>query len=220
MGKGDIMTANDRFKRAFSSWFWASMILATAAHFAFLSLWPELTAQDFTVDSGELTVIELPPEIVLPPEPEAISRPAAPVPSDVQIDENLTIPPTTFQDNPPDRLPPPPDSIVSRGISDDPTFTPYTVRPDIKNRREVQEALTREYPPLLRDAGIGGTVEVWFQIDEDGVVRQTQVKTSSGHAALDAAALKVADVVKFTPALNRDKRVPVWISLPITFTTR
>ena len=83
-----------------------------------------------------------------------------------------------------------------------------------------EEALTREYPPLLRDAGIGGTVEVWFQIDEEGAVRQTLVKTSSGHAALDEAALKVADVIEFTPALNRDKRVPVWISLPITFKTR
>jgi len=32
--------------------------------------------------------------------------------------------------------------------------------------------------------------------------------------------LMVADVIEFSPALNRDKRVPVWISLPITFTVR
>jgi protein TonB len=94
------------------------------------------------------------------------------------------------------------------------------VRPDLKNREEVQRALVREYPPLLRDAGIGGTVEIWFQIDEEGVVRRTQVKVSSGHPALDEAALVVAGVAEFTPALNRDKRVPVWISLPITFTTK
>ncbi len=63
-------------------------------------------------------------------------------------------------------------------------------------------------------------MEVWFQIDVEGSVQQTLVKTSSGHMALDEAALKVAGVIEFTPALNRDKRVPVWISLPITFTTR
>ena len=38
-----------------------------------------------------------------------------------------------------------------------PTFTPYTIEPEITNKREVAAALRREYPPLLRDAGVGGT---------------------------------------------------------------
>ena len=54
-------------------------------------------------------------------------------------------------------------------LSAAPMFTPMTVRPEIRNRSEVQAALTREYPPILRDAGIGGTVVVWFFITEDGV---------------------------------------------------
>ncbi len=98
-----------------------------------------------------------------------------------------------------------------------PTFTPYTVKPDIKNRDELARALEREYPPLLRDAGIGGTATVWFLVGEDGVVRRLMVDKSSGHKALDDAALRVAASVLFTPALNKDKPVPVWISLPITF---
>jgi protein TonB len=80
--------------------------------------------------------------------------------------------------------------------------------------------MVREYPPLLRDAGIGGTVQVHFYIDEEGKVVNTLVHTSSGHEAMDEAALKVANVIEFTPALNREKRVAVWISLPITFTTK
>ena len=80
--------------------------------------------------------------------------------------------------------------------------------------------LEREYPPLLRDAGIGGSVVVWFYINAEGTVEEFLVKESSGHAAMDAAALKVADIIEFTPALNRDKRVPVWISWGITFTTK
>lgn len=214
------MTANDRFKESFTSWFWGSMILATVTHFAVLSLWPELSAQDLSTSSGEILVVEIPPDVVIPPDPEPVTRPAAPVESSVEIDENITIPSTTFENNPVDRLPPPPDSTISSSISSKPTFTPFTVRPGIRNRDEVQRALTREYPPLLRDAGLGGTVEVWFQIDEEGVVQQTLVKKSSGHEALDRAALKVAEVIEFSPALNRDKRVPVWISLPITFTVR
>ena len=36
-----------------------------------------------------------------------------------------------------------------------PTFTPYTKQPEITNKGEVAAALQREYPPLLRDAGVG-----------------------------------------------------------------
>ncbi len=104
-------------------------------------------------------------------------------------------------------------------LSSAPVFTPYTVKPDYINTNEVREALAREYPPLLRDAGIGGTTIVWFFIDEEGVVRNQEVFRSSGHEALDQAALRVAPVFRFTPALNRDQAVPVWVQLPITFTT-
>lgn len=104
-------------------------------------------------------------------------------------------------------------------ISAEPVFTPFTVNPDYVNGPEIMRALEREYPPLLRDAGIGGTVIVWFFIDETGVVRNQQVFESSGHQALDDAALRVAPVFRFTPALNGDKAVPVWVQLPITFTT-
>ena len=92
-----------------------------------------------------------------------------------------------------------------------------TVRPEIINRGEVQAALMREYPPILRDSGIGGTVEIWFFISEEGRVLDSRVSQSSGQVQFDEAALKVADVVRFSPALNRDQTVQVWIQLPITF---
>lgn len=212
-------TANERFKEGFANWFWGSMIAATVLHFAFFQFFPELTAEDVSFTADELEAIELPPEIEIPPPPEQIARPATPVVAEANIDEDITIAPTTFEDNPVENLPPPPDE-GGADISAAPTFTPFTVAPDIKNRSEVQRALQREYPPLLRDAGIGGTVQVWFFIDETGRVQDTRVNQSSGHTALDDAAIKVANVFQFTPALNRDKKVPVWVSLPITFTTR
>jgi TonB family protein len=63
-------------------------------------------------------------------------------------------------------------------------------------------------------------VLTWLLIDEGGRVIKTQVKEGSGHDALDQAALKVADIMQFTPALNRDQKVKVWISLPIVFKTQ
>jgi TonB family protein len=130
-------------------------------------------------------------------------------------DREIIIPPTPVELNPGAEAAPP-----SADLSTVPTFTPFTVRPDIKNRTAIARALEEEYPPLLRDAGIGGTVQVWFFINDQGTVEKTMVNESSEHRALDDAALAVARQIQFTPALNRDKRVPVWISLPITFTTR
>ena len=98
-----------------------------------------------------------------------------------------------------------------------PVFTPMTVRPEIRNGSEVMEALMREYPPLLRDAGIDAQVVVWFFVSDRGRVLDSGVSQSSGHAPLDEAALNIADVFQFTPALNRNERVQVWIEVPIMF---
>ena len=105
-------------------------------------------------------------------------------------------------------------------ISAVPTCTPYTVCPELINERDVQRALEQEYPPILRDAGIGGTVNLHVLIDEEGLVQRTLVAQTSGLTSLDEAALRVANVFRFTPALNLDKIVPVWIAIPITFQTR
>jgi protein TonB len=214
------LTANERFKKAFQTWFWGSMVLATLLHFSLFYFWPEMTAADVSYSGEELTAIELPPEIEIPPPPQAISRPATPVMASAEIDEDITIAPTTFQDNPVEALPPPPTETTTTDIAAAPTFTPFTVQPDIKNREELARAMEREYPPLLRDAGIGGTVIVHFFIDEEGIVRNSLLAESSGHRALDEAALRVAPIIEFSPALNRDKRVAVWIRLPIIFQTR
>jgi periplasmic protein TonB len=89
-----------------------------------------------------------------------------------------------------------------------------------RGTRASAGALVRNYPPLLRDAGIGGTPVVWFLIDEDGRVLRTQLSRPSGYAALDEAALAVARMMRFSPALNRDRRVQVWVEIPIVFTAR
>ena len=210
-------TENDRFKRSFGSWFWGSMITATLFHFLLFQFWPTQTADDVSFTADELEMIELPPEIEIPPPPEAITRPATPVMALTEIDDDITIAPTTFADNPIDDLPPPPTNDGAVDLAANPVFTPMTVRPEIRNRAEVQAALMREYPVILRDAGIGGTVVVWFFISEEGRVLDRRVSESSGHVPLDEASLKVADVFRFTPALNREQIVQVWIQLPITF---
>jgi len=214
----DLDTRYQRLKDRFSSILWSSMILATIVHFAAFAYWPEIEAEDFSFTADELTAVELPPEIEVPPPPQAIARPATPVIASTEVSEEITIAPTTFEENPVSALPPPPEVTEDdKDISARPTFTPFTVAPDILNREEIIQAMIRAYPPLLRDAGIGGVTKVYFFIDETGVVKDTRVSESSGHEALDQAALEVANLYRFSPALNRDTRVPVWVSFPVEF---
>ena len=212
-------TANDRFKGSFESWLWGSMITATVFHFMLFQFWPTQTAGNVSFTAAELELINVLPEIEIPPPPEAISRPATPV-EVTDVDLDVTIALTTFEKNPVEVLPPPPTDDGGVDLLANPVFTPMTVHPEIRNRREVQAALMREYPPLLRNAGIGGTVIVWFFISEEGQVLDRRVARSSGHVPLDEAALQVADIFKFSPALNRENIVQVWIQLPIAFEVR
>ena len=118
-----LETANDRFKKSFDTWFWGSVLVATVVHFVLFLFWPSMTAEDVSFDSEELVAIELPPEIEIPPPPQAISRPATPVIAAADISEDITIAPTTFEDNPVEELPPPPDEEAV-DISAAPSFTP------------------------------------------------------------------------------------------------
>jgi len=105
-------------------------------------------------------------------------------------------------------------------IQSGPSLMPMTIRPEIRNRTEVQGALMREYPVTLRDSGIGGTVVLWLYLSDEGVVLDRRLSRSSGQAQLDEAALRVATTLRFTPAVRRTEPVAVWIEVPITFQVR
>jgi TonB family protein len=132
---------------------------------------------------------------------------------DVVFDPNMkvrTLQPTPAPTN--QRLP-----MKSLNPDDGPQFTPFDEMPQLTNRDAVMTALARNYPPLLRDAGIGGTTIGWALVDKSGKVTRTQIKQGSGRAELDAAALKVLQGMQFEPARHQGERVSVWIALPIVF---
>lgn len=218
--KGSLYdSANERFKRREHNVYWIGLTLAALAHFLIFAYWPQMSVADVSFATSELESIELPPEIEIPPPPEQIARPATPVAvADALVDEDITIAPTTFEANPIENLPPPPASSQSGDLAAAPVFTPYSVAPELRNRAEIARLLVRKYPPVLRDARITGTVLVWFLIDETGHVQKSLIHTSSGYEQFDHAAIEVANEMVFSPALNRDQKVPVWVALPIIFT--
>jgi TonB family protein len=133
----------------------------------------------------------------------------------VPTEDARSTPSTMAIDTPPPPPPPPPLPPVDVRVT--PSFTPMTQPPRLINAGEVQQMLGQLYPPVLRDAGIGGAPTVWFFIDETGTVVRTQLNQSGGHPALDEAALKAAEFMRFEPALNREERVAVWVTIPVIF---
>lgn len=212
------LTANDQFKNKNGSWTAASLILAVMGHFALFGFVKPFQAADLGVLDKEMEAINLPPEVKIPPPPEQIARPATPKVASVEVSEDVTIAPSTFDANPVENLPPPPKSGGSP--ADRPSFIPYDTPPKLLNTEEIKDLLVKEYPPQLEEAGVNSRVELWIYVDRDGRVENAQVKTSSGNAQVDDAALRIADKMRFKPAMNRDKRTDVWVSQWIQFALR
>jgi protein TonB len=212
--------ANDRLKEGFSSWFWRGLAAAAVLHFLFFLLWPNMQAADVSINAEEIQQIDVVQEFEIPPPPEQIVRPAVPVMSaDIDISEDITIGEVTFEENAVSDLPPPP---TGRGVdlSAQPAFTPREVEPQLRNRAQFATAMERAYPSMLKDAGIGGKVLLWVFINEEGAVANVKIQETSGYDQLDQAAERVVrESARFSPALNREQKVPVWIALPVTFQT-
>jgi TonB family protein len=121
------------------------------------------------------------------------------------------------------------DESATPQAGDDPTFLrevipqvehTFTVAPSITNRDDIVAEMERQYPPLLRDAGVGGTVRIMMFVDAEGVLTDLRIHESSGHQALDDGAMRVARTFRFNPALDGDTPVATWIQFPITFQVR
>lgn len=221
----DDISANENFKRSSSVWLWGSISAATVVHFLVFAFFPSMFAPDVSYSVEETPTLNLPPEVEIPPPPEAIKRPATPVISEVPIDEEFTMEDITFEANPVDKLPPPPDASGG-GSEDAPFWAPRDVSPnyrDEKSRDAMMACLRKHYPPLLRDAGIGGEVMVWAFVDETGEVVKTQINKSSSHPAMDEVAVEQVQTcpgAEFSPGMVGDRAVGLWAAIPIKFTPR
>lgn len=96
-------------------------------------------------------------------------------------------------------------------------FIPYDVAPELQNAGEVSARLQELYPDSLEEAGIGGSVVLWLEVDERGRVKRSLLQESSGHDPLDQAASRIAGEMGFSPALNRGDPVGVWVQQRIRF---
>lgn len=74
------------------------------------------------------------------------------------------------------------------------------------------------YPYTARRQGLQGKVVMRVLVGTDGVPDQVQVRTSSGVAVLDEAALDAVRNWRFVPARQGAQPVAAWVLVPINFT--
>lgn len=157
----------------------------------------------------EVDEVPLTEQIDRPPPPP---RPTVPIPSeDDDIPEDLTIEETEldFDEEPPPAPPPPAEE-------EDIIFVAYDTAPEaIGGRAAILKNL--RYPEIARRAGVEGTVFIHALIDRRGNVINTKVLKSLGNNGCDEAAADAIKKTKWKPALQRDKPVKVWVSIPVVF---
>lgn len=74
------------------------------------------------------------------------------------------------------------------------------------------------YPVELWDAGVEGQTTVMVRVTDMGAADSVYVLESSGQAAFDSSAVAGARTLKFAPGRRGDRRIPMWVRLPVRFT--
>lgn len=199
------MTAHAELKAKYTKYLEVGFLLAVIFHAVAFAFWPEYVPSVYKLREEKFEVIEVPPQIEIPPPPEEIARPevAVEIEASEEASEEETIAPTLFdaENLPPAPPPPPPEPEM---------FLAFDTYPQV-----IQSAKPK-YPELARKAEVEGTVVVMVTIDETGKVIKAWIGESSAEI-LNEAALEAAYKFRFTPAMQRDVPVKATISIPFRF---
>jgi protein TonB len=85
---------------------------------------------------------------------------------------------------------------------------------------KVRSTSRPQYPATAMSRGHEGVAQIRLSLDAAGRVTAAALSSSSGHAALDKAALKAAARWKFAPATSGGRPVASVIVVPIRFSLR
>lgn len=89
-------------------------------------------------------------------------------------------------------------------------------QPRPTNLADLARQMERNYPPLLRDARVTGTVHLRFRLLEDGSVDASSIQvTSSSHEQFNDPSIRAIQRLRFRPAKLNGIPVRVWVDLPL-----
>ena len=195
---------------------WTCTGISVVLQVVLFGIFPSFEA-DAYVKSEDPVIIQLEeiPETKQERRPPPPTRPVVPIATDnPDLPDDVTIEDTDLDLDLDDLAPPPPLENLLEEVE-------LVEEEEIVElwRVEKQPTPTKrvvpEYPDIARKANITGKVFVTALIGKDGKVKQIGKITGSDvfHEAAKAAAQKW----EFEPAMQNDKPVKVWVSLPFTF---
>lgn len=170
------------------------------------------------------STVERPSQIVINvediPETRQIERPPPPprpaVPIETESDEipdDVTIETTDLDFDDVDLdLPPPPSTYAQ---ADAPQEEEILEIWKVEEKPRLVQKAAPAFPEAARRAGIQGSVYVKVLVDTDGKVRQASVV--KGPEIFHKSALDAAYHFVFTPALQNERPVKVWVTIPLEF---
>jgi len=85
---------------------------------------------------------------------------------------------------------------------------------------EAVRIVEPSYPDLARQAQVEGLVMVYALVGKDGRVREVKLDPRLHVPLLDETALEAVRHWVFTPAIDHNRPVEVWVNIPIHFTLR
>ena len=138
--------------------------------------------------------------------PEPPARPSVPIASeDDFFDEDITIEDTDLEDFE--------DWMAPNDGGPEDKFIPYDQPP----RPKIPLSELIIYPELAREAGIEGKIFVRAFINTKGIVTATKIVKGLPNTGLDDAAVQAIKKSRWYPARQRDKKVGIWLTIPVDF---
>ncbi len=91
---------------------------------------------------------------------------------------------------------------------------------DIERPIPLAEGGAVEYPLEMWNRNVEGTTLLRVLVNAQGGIDSVAVGESSGHPALDSAAVAGARTMRFQPAERRGRPLGIWVRLPVHFQKR
>jgi protein TonB len=207
-GKNPEADLRLRYKKVF----WISTGINFVLHVSMAVLFPDMNVQAATKKRDQIVInMEDIPETRQIQRPPSPPRPAVPIETESDdVPDDVTIESTDldFDDAMVDLPPPPPpgsDDLEEEILE----FFMVEDKPAIKKQ------VNPKYPEIARKAGLSGKVFVRLHVGRDGKVHEVQIL--KGEEIFRQAAIDAVMQWVFSPAMQNDKPVPVWMTQIIRF---
>jgi protein TonB len=149
------------------------------------------------------------------PTPVVIAKKPQPEMAPEQVSQPLNEPLANYEASPPE---PAEEPIQVAALPSEADMTPEPPPSGIREAIPLyRENPPPRYPRIARRKGYEGTVVLEVLVNAEGKVADCRIIRSCGHSVLDKAATKSIRNWLFEPGMRGEKKVEMWVKVPIKF---